>query len=105
MSNERKIGSLAENSYTSNVFSCDGCNNKCTIKSYKFSNGNEYYTGNNCERVYSNKNEGKYEGENIFVIKNRLLFNRKGVAKSNITCFGNVRRVSILAHSIHGMWH
>lgn len=85
MSNERKIGSLAENSYTSNVFSCDGCNNKCTIKSYKFSNGNEYYTGNNCERVYSNKNEGKYEGENIFVIKNRLLFNRKGVAKSNIT--------------------
>lgn len=85
MNKKRQIESLAENSYTSDVFSCNGCNNKCTIKSYKFSNGNEYYTGNNCEKVYSNKTEGKYEGENIFAIKNRLLFNRKGVSKSNIT--------------------
>ena len=73
MNKERILSSFAENDYTSDVFSCNGRNNKCTIKSYKFSNGNEYYTGNNCEKIYSNKSESTYTGENIFAIKNALL--------------------------------
>ncbi|MBS7377132.1 MAG: 2-hydroxyacyl-CoA dehydratase [Paludibacteraceae bacterium] len=85
MNKERKLSSFAENDYTSDVFSCNGCNNKCTIKSYKFSNGNEYYTGNNCEKIYSNKSESTYTGENIFAIKNRLLFNRKSITDSAVS--------------------
>lgn len=85
MDKEKRIKELSENEYSSKIINCSGCSNRCTIKSYTFSNGNEYYTGNNCERIFSNKSEGMFEGFNIFEYKNRLLFDRESCKEGNIT--------------------
>ena len=56
---------------------CPGCQNKCQVHCYTFANGKTYYSGNNCERVYSNNTEGAYKGVNMFEEKYRLLFEKR----------------------------
>ncbi|MBQ9296979.1 MAG: 2-hydroxyacyl-CoA dehydratase [Paludibacteraceae bacterium] len=53
---------------------CPGCQNKCQVRCYTFANGQTYFSGNNCERVYSNRAEGAHQGVNLFDEKYRLLF-------------------------------
>lgn len=65
------------NQYESSFETCGGCENHCTVRRFKFANGNEYYSGNNCEKIYSNHSEVKRKGINMFAEKYRLLFNRK----------------------------
>ena len=55
---------------------CPGCQNHCQVHCYHFTNGENYYSGNNCERIYSNKSEEVSRGINMmeemihFAIKN-----------------------------------
>ena len=56
---------------------CPGCANKCQVHCYTFANGKTYFSGNNCERVYSNRTEGVRKGVNMFEEKYRLLFESK----------------------------
>ena len=53
---------------------CPGCQNHCQVQCYTFANGNTYFSGNNCERVYSNRPEGLRQGINLFDEKYKLLF-------------------------------
>ena len=55
---------------------CPGCQNHCQVHCYHFTNGENYYSGNNCERIYSNKSEEVSRGINMMEEKYRLLFNR-----------------------------
>ena len=60
---------------------CTGCENNCQVKKLVFSNGNIFYTGNNCEKVYSNKSESFVKGVNQHKEKLDLLFKRSVVPK------------------------
>lgn len=64
------------NSYRSGIEVCPGCENHCTVKSFRFENGKIFYSGNQCERVYSASAESVQKGVNMFTEKNRMLWKR-----------------------------
>ena len=64
------------NSYQAGIEVCPGCENHCTVKSFLFANGKTFYSGNQCERVYSSSAEKHNRGANMFVEKNRMLWRR-----------------------------
>lgn len=68
---------LKANKYESHFENCNGCENHCMVKVFRFENGNSYYSGNNCEKVYSNKSESSVKGVNMFAEKYRMLFARQ----------------------------
>ncbi|KAA6305924.1 Activator of (R)-2-hydroxyglutaryl-CoA dehydratase, partial [termite gut metagenome] len=41
--------------YTTKQMQCRGCENRCYIHKYSFANKNVYYSGNKCEKVFSNQ--------------------------------------------------
>jgi hypothetical protein len=53
---------------------CTGCENNCFVKTFLFANGNTYYSGNKCEKIFSNKAEGFEKGVNLHTLKYNLLF-------------------------------
>lgn len=62
--------------YTSRFLRCKGCDNQCLVTCYKFENGKKYYSGNRCEKVFTNGEGSIHKGQNIYDHKNRLLFDR-----------------------------
>jgi len=66
--------------YTQKTLHCHGCDNQCAVTRYRFGGGNSYYSGNRCERVFSN-GEGILHGRNAYKEKYRLLFDRKADLK------------------------
>ena len=67
---------VAANQYDSEFEVCPGCENHCTVKLFHFQNGNTFFSGNNCEKVYSNTLEGQRKGINMFAEKYKLLFQK-----------------------------
>ena len=68
---------LGNAKYETRQFQCKGCENNCLVGRYKFGNGGTYFSGNKCERVFTNKGEEEKEGANLYAEKIRLLFDRK----------------------------
>ena len=62
--------------YDTKQLQCKGCENHCYVSRYTFANGNKYYSGNKCERVFNNKGNGDGKGMNIYAFKYQLLFDR-----------------------------
>ena len=56
---------------------CNGCENKCPMMQLTFSNGNRFFTGNRCERHFSNSSEIKQKGVNLVAEQMNLLFDRE----------------------------
>ena len=74
---QRTLADLVKaNEYESDFETCSGCENHCMVKVFRFGNGNVYYSGNNCEKVYSNNVEHTQTGINMFAEKYRMLFSR-----------------------------
>lgn len=67
---------LASTGYTSRQIQCGGCENRCFVCRYTFPNGNTFYSGNKCERIFTNRGESENPGQNIYPYKYRLLFDR-----------------------------
>ncbi|MEG1572994.1 MAG: acyl-CoA dehydratase activase-related protein, partial [Bacteroidales bacterium] len=65
---------LSVSNYLVKSLRCQGCENKCQINEYKFGNANAYYSGNKCETVFSNNQNGKQKGENIYEQKYQKIF-------------------------------
>ena len=63
-------------SYESGIEVCGGCENHCTVKTFRFANGKTFYSGNQCEKIYSSDNAASRKGVNMFVEKNRMLWTR-----------------------------
>ncbi len=59
--------------YTTRQLHCKGCDNQCLVSRYHFANGKEYYSGNRCEKVFTN-GDGKKHGLNAYLQKEKLLF-------------------------------
>ena len=70
--------------YTSRFLHCNGCDNQCLVVKYTFGNGKSYYSGNRCERVFTNGEKGRRKGINVYKQKNELLFDRE--------CGGDIAR-------------
>ena len=68
---------LNSNQYSSTYETCPGCENHCTVRLFHFANGNTFYSGNNCEKIYSNRTDSSRQGTNMFAEKYKLLFQRE----------------------------
>lgn len=65
---------LTTSSCTTRQLQCRGCENHCLVTRYTFANSNHYYSGNKCERVFSNRGDSASPGENIYAYKYQRLF-------------------------------
>jgi predicted nucleotide-binding protein (sugar kinase/HSP70/actin superfamily) len=75
-------GLINSQKFETDFTQCTGCENNCYVKTFLFSNGNAYYSGNKCEKIFSNKVEGFEKGVNLYKEKYSSLFgNRKSVEK------------------------
>ena len=64
---------------------CKGCENNCTVTQFKFENGNKFYSGNKCEKIFSNSGEEQLKGTNQHVEKYELLYDRPALETAKIT--------------------
>ena len=60
----------------SRPLNCKGCENHCRITCYTFASGKRYYSGNKCERVFTNGQKSEYKGVNLSLERYNELFNR-----------------------------
>ena len=67
---------LGSASYTTRPQNCHGCENQCMVTRYRFANGNSYFSGNKCERHFSNRGSYDVQGSNAYTEKLHLLFDR-----------------------------
>lgn len=70
------MGELPADQATRKALDCAGCENRCTVTRLTFAGGGRYYTGNRCERHFSNAGLVCRPGENLFAERLRLLFDR-----------------------------
>lgn len=56
---------------------CHGCENKCAVTKMTFPNGNIFYSGNRCEKIFTNGGRAERRGVNLPALKYGLLFDRK----------------------------
>ena len=84
---EKFIGS----SDTTHPQQCHGCENQCLVTVYHFNNGNRYFSGNRCEKVFTNKGQKNEHGINAYTRKLELLFDRKVNIDFPITTIGMPR--------------
>ncbi|HET9492953.1 MAG TPA: acyl-CoA dehydratase activase-related protein, partial [Chloroflexia bacterium] len=62
--------------YVKRIIGCRGCENRCTVTKLKFPNGGVFYTGNRCERIYSNHGRQYARGTSLTDRKHEMLFDR-----------------------------
>ena len=55
---------------------CHGCSNNCNITRFKFNNGKVFFSGNKCEKIFSNRGDGAIKGFDFTAFKYELLFDR-----------------------------
>jgi predicted CoA-substrate-specific enzyme activase len=63
-------------SYRKQMLRCRACENQCAVTKLTFPNRNIFYTGNRCERIYSNRGKRLPKGANLIARKRELLFDR-----------------------------
>ena len=88
--------------YTSKITHCKGCENQCTVTRFRFENGNQYFSGNKCEKIFSNAGEKTTKGVNIYTEKYDLLFNRPFLGESKLR-IGIPRALGIYEN--YPFWH
>ena len=90
--------------YTAHFENCTGCENKCTVKIFQFNNGNRFFAGNNCEKVYSNQGEKKSKGVNQYQERYKMLFQRTFTSKDKpLLRIGIPRGLGMYEH--YPFWH
>lgn len=62
--------------YTTKPFRCAGCENNCRVLKNTFANGKVFYSGNKCEKVYTNKGEKSRMAFNMNLFKNEAVFHK-----------------------------
>ncbi|MBD3276452.1 MAG: CoA activase [Candidatus Marinimicrobia bacterium] len=63
----RNIG-LTDNIQQRSV-TCKACSNHCRVQRMVFPNGRKFYTGNKCERIYTNNQSEIEPGDNLYAMK------------------------------------
>ncbi|MDO5759755.1 MAG: acyl-CoA dehydratase activase [Bacteroidota bacterium] len=65
---------INSNKYDIKQITCKGCENSCLVSAYKFHNGNTYYSGNRCEKIFSSSGKQTTKGNNIYKYKYQRTF-------------------------------
>ncbi len=95
---------LAKAHYVSRTLHCNGCDNRCLVVRYRFDNGERYYSGNRCEKVYTNRGTGRgANGMNVYQYKDELLFGRKAVSVHPRLRIGIPRSLNM--YEEYPFWH
>lgn len=89
--------------YTRRNSRCSGCENHCYMQRYKFDNGNQYVSGNKCERIFSNRGADRQNGENSYPQKYSLLFDRSAESLPNAPSIGIPRCLNM--YEEYPFWH
>ena len=79
--------------YAKKLIYCHGCENKCAVTKMTFPNGNIFYSGNRCEKIYTNGGKAERRGANLPAVKLDLLFDRKTVPDSTPRLVVGIPRV------------
>ncbi|MDR1011668.1 MAG: acyl-CoA dehydratase activase-related protein [Opitutaceae bacterium] len=75
------LSSLAEPASCTTAESvCPGCENKCTVRKYTFANSNTFFSGNKCEKIFTNRGADARKGDSIYTYKYSKLFGRTAPA-------------------------
>ncbi len=74
---------VAIGDYQQRLIQCRGCENQCAITRLKFPNENTFFSGNRCERIFSNSGKANREGVNLPAFKNERLFSQGSEAPKN----------------------
>ncbi len=72
---------------------CGGCENRCTVTRLKFDSDSVFFTGNKCERFFSNKGTGHRRGENLLAYKLELLFGMDHEPEGEVVATVGIPRV------------
>lgn len=68
---------------------CKGCENNCIVNKFSFENGNTFFSGNKCEKIYTNKGENFEKGKNHYNYKYaQLLLKNKTELKPALPVIG-----------------
>lgn len=89
--------------YTSAKQQCNGCENNCLVNRYKFGNGNRYFSGNRCEKVFTNKGDQLTHGINAYEYKLQLLFERSTPVTKPVLTIGIPRCLNMFEE--YPFWH
>lgn len=94
---------LAMANYTTRTVNCRGCENCCEVQQYNFSNGCRYYSGNRCEKHFNNSGAAKIAGQNMYEVKNELLFARSAKISNPKLTIGIPRVLNMFEE--YPFWH
>lgn len=89
--------------YQNTTLNCHGCENNCLVVRYKFGNGQTYFSGNRCERIFNNSGEDHVKGTNVYTRKLSLLFDRSAPAAKNALTIGIPRVLNMFEE--FPFWH
>ena len=89
--------------YSSRLLHCKGCDNRCLVTKYTFDNGKCYYSGNKCEKVFTNAGDARVKGQNLYQRKNELLFDRHAEEHPGAPVIGIPRCLNMFEE--YPFWH
>ena len=89
--------------YSSRLLHCKGCDNHCLVTKYTFDNGKCYYSGNKCEKVFTNGGGAQQKGLNLYQKKNELLFDRHAEEHPGALVIGIPRCLNM--YEEYPFWH
>ena len=95
---------IESKNYQSSVEICPGCENHCTVKVFTFQDNRRFFSGNNCEKVYSNKSENETKGVDMHAEKYIMLLNRKSVPKETARMVIGIPR-GLGIYENYPFWH
>lgn len=82
---------------------CKGCENHCLVTRVKMGDGRSYYSGNRCERIFSNSGVKRKPGKNVYCRKNELLFDREVAVGQPLMTVGIPRCLNM--YEEYPFWH
>jgi len=83
---------------------CPGCPNHCTVLEYHFSNGQTFYAGNNCEKIYTNHTEVQQKGFNQHHRRLKMLYRRPMLNEAGGTPVIGIPR-ALGMFELYPFWH
>ena len=88
------LDELAEiGDYVQRMIHCRGCENQCAITRLKFPNSNMFFSGNRCEKIFSNSGKAERPGTNLPAIKYERTFSQGTEAPENVVLNIGIPRV------------
>jgi predicted CoA-substrate-specific enzyme activase len=84
---------VAIGDYVQRLIHCHGCENRCAVSRLRFPNGNSFFSGNRCEKIFNNGGKSERQGINLTARKYELLFSRETETTSNFGMTVGIPRV------------